>query len=102
MSRRQPRAEQLLRVRKIVLEGLRGPQTRVYLFGSAAKGLAGAGSDIDVAVLPLESLPAGVLSSVRERLEESTIPYQVDLVDLTRTDPAFRKRVQEEGLLWNG
>lgn len=85
-----------------MLEGLRGHQARVYLFGSAAKGLAGAGSDIDVAVLPLKPLPVGVLSSVRERLEESTIPYQVDLVDLTRTDPSFRKRVQEEGLLWNG
>jgi hypothetical protein len=89
-------------VRKSVLEGLRGQQVRVYLFGSAAKGLAGPGSDIDVAVLSLKPLPVGLLSSVRERLEESTIPYKVDLVDLARTAPAFWKQVQREGLPWNG
>ncbi len=50
-------AKQLVRVRKIVLDGLRGHQVRVYLFGSAAQGLAGPGSDIDVAVLPLKPLP---------------------------------------------
>lgn len=90
------------RVRDIVMAGLRGHQVQVYLFGSAATGQAGPGSDIDVAVLPLESLPPGLLSAIREQLEESTVPYNIDLVDLSRTDPHLRERVQKEGVLWSG
>jgi len=87
-------------IRRIVLEGLAGRKVRVYLFGSWARGVATRTSDVDVAVLPLEPLPAGLLSAVREALEESAVPYTVDLVDLSQTDPAFRARVLEEGVLW--
>jgi len=90
----------LTQIRRIVLEGLRGQKARVYLFGSRARGKATGTSDVDVAVLPLEPLPPGTLSAVREALEESTVPYTVDLVDLSRADPAFRKRVVKEGVLW--
>ncbi|MCR4420396.1 MAG: nucleotidyltransferase domain-containing protein [Clostridia bacterium] len=90
----------LTQIRRIVLEGLRGQKARVYLFGSRACGKATGTSDVDVAVLPLEPLPPGTLSAVREALEESTVPYTVDLVDLSRADPAFRKRVVKEGVLW--
>lgn len=89
-------------VRRIVLDGLRNHQVRVYLFGSRARGQSGRSSDIDVAVLSAEPLPPGVLSTIRENLEESNVPYTVDLVDLTRADPAFRDRVIREGTLWSG
>ena len=87
-------------VRRIVLRGLRGRQVRVYLFGSRARGRTDRRSDIDVAVLPVEPLPAGVLSAIQEALEESRVPYPVDLVDLSRSAPAFRRRVIEEGTVW--
>lgn len=92
----------LNKVRKIVLDGLRGHQARVYLFGSRVRGRAGRASDIDVAVFSLTPLPPGVLSTIRENLEESNVPYTVDVVDLTQADPAFRERVEREGMLWNG
>lgn len=87
-------------VRAIVLSGLRGVPARVFLFGSHARGLARRTSDIDVAILS-DDLPAGVLSEIREALEESTIPYQVDLVDLGHADPSLRERVLREGVPWN-
>ncbi len=90
----------LAEVRKIVLKGLAGYPARAYLFGSRARGASSRTSDIDVAVLPSEPLPAGVLSAIREELEESTIPYTVDLVDLSEADTAFRELVQREGLPW--
>jgi predicted nucleotidyltransferase len=89
-------------VKKIVLAGLRGHPARVYLFGSRAHGDAVAGSDIDVAVLPADPLPPGLLSLIREQLEESHVPYVVELVDLSDADPAFRQLVQQEGTLWTG
>jgi len=88
-------------VRRIVLEGLHGHPVRVYLFGSRARGERGKHSDIDVAVLPLSPLPVGTLSAIRVALEESRIPFMVDLVDLSTTDAPFRERVLREGVQWS-
>jgi len=89
-------------VRSIVLRGLRGTPARVYLFGSRARGEAARLSDVDVAVLPLQPLPPGLLSLIREELEESNIPYVVDLVDLSESGAAFRESVLREGVEWTG
>jgi predicted nucleotidyltransferase len=56
-------------VRRIVVECLRGHPARVWLFGSFARGTPARTSDIDVAVLPFEPLPTGLLTDVRDRLE---------------------------------
>ena len=45
-------------------------------------------------------LPRGVLATLRDALEESTIPYRVDVVDLAETDSDFRERIRREGVLW--
>jgi hypothetical protein len=41
-----------------------------------------------------------VLADLRETLEESTIPYEVDVVDLSEASPQFRQRVKREGVVW--
>ena len=92
---------ELEEVRRIVLDGLKGKRARVYLFGSRAAGKAGKFSDIDVAILPLESMPPAWLSGIREALEESRVLHSVDVVDLSEATPAFRERVEREGVLWN-
>lgn len=91
----------LAEVRRIVLSGLDGLSARVYLFGSRATGNARRTSDVDVAVWPLAELPVGTLALIREALEESSISYTVDLVDLRDTDAAFRARVLSEGIAWH-
>jgi predicted nucleotidyltransferase len=98
MTRYRERA--LARVRTIVLEALAGWDTGVYLFGSSATGATRRGSDIDVAVEPRRPLPSRVLADLRETLEESTIPYEVDVVDLSEASPQFRQRVKREGIVW--
>lgn len=87
-------------IKKIVLAGLRPYKTKVYLFGSRATGDAMPGSDVDIGVEPLESLPAGVLSSIRENLEESTVPYTVDLIDLEQASKTFKNNVINNGKKW--
>src|ERR1043166_2648493 len=84
-------------VRRIVLN-IVDRKGAVYLFGSWARGEATRLSDIDVAIDPSTPLPRGMLASLREQLEESSVPYHVDIVDLTRTDPDFRRRVLAEGV----
>lgn len=93
--------DELREVRRLVLAGLGERPASVYLFGSRATGRARVGSDIDVAVWPLAELPVGTLALIREALEASTVPYTVDLVDLSDTDAAFRERVLSEGIRWH-
>ena len=53
-----------------------------------------------LAVGALLPLPGWILSALREDLEESRVPYRVDLVDLSMADPSFRELVLREGRLW--
>lgn len=92
--------DDLAETRRIVLRGLEGFPAR-YLFGSRATGTARRTSDVDVAVWPTTELPVGTLALIREALEESSVIYTVDLVDLRDTDEAFRARVLAEGTLWH-
>jgi hypothetical protein len=90
----------VVQARQIVLRALAGLPVRVFLFGSRARGDAHPTSDIDIAVLPREPLPAGALAALRESLDEATIPQTVDLVDLSEVDTEFRERVLAEGVEW--
>ena len=92
----------LAEVRRLVLQAVGKDGAIVYLFGSWARGEATRLSDIDVAIDPPTPLPRGTLARLREQLEESSIPYYVDIVDLSLTDSEFRRRVLAEGVLWSG
>jgi len=94
-------AEQdIQQIRKIIQVRLAQYPVRIFLFGSHATGQARSSSDVDVAVLPETDLPAGLLSKVREDFEKSNVLYHVDLVDISKTDKAFRQRVLSEGVEW--
>ena len=96
------RARALERVREITLQVLANRDVRVYLFGSSVTGRLHRSSDIDVAIDPLCVLPSALLAELRERLEESEVPYDVDIVDLSAATPEIRASVEQEGLLWRG
>jgi predicted nucleotidyltransferase len=51
---------------------------KAIIYGSRAKGTHRPGSDIDLTLLG-EALDLDTLGQIATRLEESTIPYQVDL-----------------------
>ena len=90
------------RVREIVMGVLGDEDVRVYLFGSCATGSLRPSSDIDVAIEPRRSLAQASFATLRERLEESDVPYDVDVIDLTTVSPEFAHRVRREGILWKG
>ncbi len=95
------KSQTMQQVRHIIVNGLKGYPVEVYLFGSQATGQAGTISDIDVAVHPLKPLPVGLLSRIREELEESNVPYHVDLVDLSQLGSEWLQRVHKEGVRWS-
>ena len=93
-------AADLIQIKAILMRALGGKSCAVYLFGSRATGTAHPASDFDVAMLADEDI-SRELSFAREMLEESRIPFKIDLVDLRLAAPAFRRTVQTQGvLLW--
>jgi predicted nucleotidyltransferase len=87
-------------LRRIVLAALAGHDAAVWLFGSCARREPRQRSDIDIAILPRDELPAGFFGELEADIEESTIPYDVDLVDLRQADPALVDEVRREGVKW--
>jgi uncharacterized protein len=87
-------------LRRMVLEALGAHQAAVWLFGSCARGEVFQHSDIDIAILPRDELPIGFFTELEADIEDSTIPYNVDLVDLRHADPALVDEVRREGVKW--
>jgi len=74
------------------------PDEHIYLFGSRARGDAGVHSDIDIAIEGDATLSKR-LSQIRFTIEESLIPYKVDLVELSKA-PYLKNIIRKEGILW--
>ncbi|WP_148161807.1 nucleotidyltransferase domain-containing protein [Hydrogenobacter thermophilus] len=77
----------------------RGKKVKVYLFGSRVKGQNTPRSDLDLGFLSEEEI-GYELFLLRELLEESNLPFSVDVVDLSRVGEEFRNLVLKEGKLW--
>ncbi|MGH7060925.1 MAG: type VII toxin-antitoxin system MntA family adenylyltransferase antitoxin [Stellaceae bacterium] len=88
------------KLQRIVLAALGEHDAAVWLFGSWARGEARQHSDIDIAILPRDDLPVGFFGGLQADLEESSIPYDVDLVDLRHADPALIDEIQRDGVKW--
>ncbi len=74
------------------------PHEKIYLFGSRARGDESMHSDIDIAI---EGDALGSrLSQARFALEESLVPYKIDLVDLS-TASYLKGIIQKEGIVWH-
>ena len=86
---------------RVIRSHLAGRDDQVWLFGSRARGDSRTWSDIDVAVQASPALPAGVLSSLREALEDSSCLLNVDVVDWNHADAALRESITREGIEWS-
>jgi len=96
-----PHGPYLTEITRILRQALQGMRCRVYLFGSRATGRHRVASDFDIAVESSDEV-SRLLGIAREMLEESNIPFIVDVVDLRTTSEVLRRRVLEQGiLLWS-
>jgi uncharacterized protein len=94
------REQAIEELRRMVLNTLGEHDAAVWLFGSCARGEARQHSDIDIAILPRDNLPPGFFGELDADIEESTIPYDVDLVDLRNADPVLIAEILREGISW--
>lgn len=73
---------------------------KAILYGSRAKGTYRHGSDIDLALVG-DGLDLRVLGQIAARLEESPIPYQVDLTLWGQIDHVqLREHIERVGVVF--
>lgn len=87
-------------IKRIVLKEVENQPIRVIFFGSRAVGEYTVGSDVDIALDGKEAIDHTLIIRLKEKLEESTIPYKVDIIDLSLVTDTFRKQVLKTGTVW--
>ncbi len=78
-------------VAAIVMHATRSPTYRVFLFGSHVTGLAGPRSDIDIGIEGPSAVDPSTMQDIRLRCERLSTLRTIDLVDLARVGPEFRR-----------
>lgn len=84
-------------LRSLIRENL-PPRTPVYLFGSRARGDARWNSDFDLWIDA--DIDPSVLVNIDELLEESFVPFHVDLVTTRQLNNTFGAVVRKEAKPW--
>lgn len=73
-------------------------KVKIYLFGSRAKNTYTPYSDIDIAIESQE-ISNYDISILKEIVEESNLPYKVDIIDLNVASN-LKEVVEKEGIRW--
>ena len=87
-------------LRKHVLQKMQQEDARIYLVGSRARGSQRNSSDIDIAIEYKSEEKHSNIGELRESIEESSIPYWVDVVDMRRVNKDFEEKMREDGVVW--
>lgn len=66
-------------------------KTKVFIFGSRATDTNRPFSDIDVGLIPQNPIENEKYFSIIDDLDNSDIPYRVELVDFTKVDEKFKQ-----------
>lgn len=85
-------------LKQFLKEIFKEENVKVYLFGSRAEERNTEHSDIDLAFESDKDINKK-LSQLKYILEESNLPYKVDIVDL-KSASYLRKTVKEKGKRW--
>jgi len=86
-------------LKKLLRENL--PEgSRIFLFGSRAKGNFTRGSDIDIGVMAGSVIDPKLLVKLIEIIDESFVPFKVDIVDFETVDESFRDEAMKRIVQW--
>lgn len=72
---------------------------RFYAYGSRVKEQARQHSDLDLCYR--EEIPLNVLSHLREDLEESDLPFSIDLVAWNWMSPEFQELIKNDLVMFS-
>ena len=77
------------------------PDTKIYLFGSRARGTNNPGSDIVSALDNNGPIDWSILGAIKEEISDSDIVLFVDVVDMYDVSDEIKKQIMRDGIPWN-
>jgi type I restriction enzyme S subunit len=92
------RPDQLATVTAILLAEV--PDYEIWAFGSRARWTAKDSSDLDLAIVSESPLSSSRLSHLKQAFEQSYLPFSVDVVDLSKVSPEFRKVIEKQRVVF--
>lgn len=83
-----------------ILDFLGNENIKIVVFGSRARGDSVTSSDIDIGIIPKGEFDRNSLALLREFIENSNIPYKVDIVDFSSTSEQFKNEALRDAEIW--
>jgi len=87
-------------LRDQVLRFLGNEDVKIIVFGSRARSNSISFSDVDIGIIPKGQFNRGKLALLMEFIENSNIPYKIDIVDFSATSEQFRKEALKDTMIW--
>ena len=72
------------------------PHYEFYYYGSRVKGDFSASSDLDILIKGALEIPILTLAKLKEKFDESSLPFVVNFIDYYSTDENFYKKIEKE------
>ena len=72
------------------------PGIPVWAFGSRVKQTAKPYSDLDLVIVGAHRIPQNIYYQIKDAMEESNIPFKVDVLDWHRLSPSFQTIIQQQ------
>ncbi len=88
--------EHHLKMIQNILKNSLFPGSKVWVFGSRARGTARRASDLDLAIDANRALDKKENAELFHAFEESDLPYKVDVVDLYVVNDNLKKIIDQE------
>ncbi len=80
---------------QVLKDNIPQKDAKFYIFGSRAKEKYKEYSDVDIAVkIPDKKLSADILGKILLEFNDSTLPYEVDVIDLNAIDEKFKSLIK--------
>jgi predicted nucleotidyltransferase len=90
------------RIRDIVLDFFRNDAVSILLFGSRARGEHAPHADVDIGLIPPSGFNRRKIAELLDIIENSTIPYKVEIVNLDEVTETFRNEAMRDAVVWKG
>lgn len=76
------------------------PSSKIYLFGSRARGDHTDRSDIDIAIDLGRKMEIREIAKARGVLEGLNLPWKIDVVDMYSISATMKEFILKEGIIW--
>ena len=90
----------LSELKKLVLDFLKNEKVKIFIFGSRARGDNQYNSDVDIGLIPRGNIDTIKISLLKEKVENSNIPYKVQIVNFNDVSEDFKNEALKDITVW--